>query len=96
MPRTVWTKLQSDPNGNWELHEGEAPFSISVTGGLTYDVRTDGGRTFVITPLVENPDPTTIITPDPDEISVEALAPLPNRPELFATPSVNTIIVEIA
>lgn len=51
MPRTVWTKLQSDPNGTWTRHQGETPFNIPATGGLAYDVSTDTDESFVITPL---------------------------------------------
>ncbi|WP_299964581.1 hypothetical protein [uncultured Roseobacter sp.] len=40
--------------------------------------------------------PTTVITPDPGEISVESLAPLPTVPNLSPQPTFNTIIVEIA
>lgn len=57
MPRTIWTKLQSDPNGNWTRHTGEPPFSIPATGGLAYDVRTDTDETFVITPQVTGTAP---------------------------------------
>ncbi|WP_299964584.1 hypothetical protein [uncultured Roseobacter sp.] len=53
MPRTIWTKLQSDPNGTWTQHQGEVPFSIPATGGLAYDVAADTGENFVITPTVE-------------------------------------------
>lgn len=51
MPRTVWTKLQSDPNGTWSRHEGEPPFSITALPERVYDVLTDTGENFVITPL---------------------------------------------
>ena len=51
MPRTIWTKLQSDPNGTWTRHEGDPPFSIPATGGLAFDVRADTSESFVITPI---------------------------------------------
>lgn len=50
MGRAIWTKLQSDPNGSWTRHEGDPPFSIPATGGLIYDVYTDAGDSFTITP----------------------------------------------
>ncbi|MEL6959406.1 MAG: hypothetical protein AAGL89_10690 [Pseudomonadota bacterium] len=58
MPRTIWTKRRSDPNGTWTRTEGEPPFDVSATGGDEYDVVTDTGETFVIVPEVEIVAPT--------------------------------------
>ncbi|WP_300064227.1 SwmB domain-containing protein [uncultured Roseobacter sp.] len=57
MPRTIWTKPQSDPNGNWTRHEGDPPFSIAAIGGVPYDVRTDTDESFVITPTASAAPP---------------------------------------
>lgn len=71
MPRTIWTKLQSEPNGTWSRHEGEPPFSILATPGLAHDVLTDTGESFVITPLeVTSTSVLSVTRNGPDSILV--------------------------
>lgn len=71
MPRTIWTKPQSEPNGMWRRHEGEPPFSIPAPAGVVYDVLTDTGESFVITPLTVTTSPALVVVPTgPDTISV--------------------------
>lgn len=74
MPRTIWTKLQSDPNGTWTRHEGDPPFSIPAVPGQAHDVLTDAGESFVVTPLEEIVTPVApvlaAVKTAPDAISV--------------------------
>ena len=70
MPRTVWTKLHSDPNGTWTRHEGEPPFSIPGTPGLLYDVLTDSGESFAITPQAAAGSALALTDSGPDMIEL--------------------------
>lgn len=71
MPRTIWTKPQSEPNGTWRRHAGDPPFSIPAPAGVVHDVLTDTGESFVITPLTVTTSPGLLVVPTgPDTISV--------------------------
>lgn len=75
MPRTVWTKLQFDPNGTWRRHEGEPPFSITALPEQAYDVLTDTGESFVITPLPAPVQPTlSLVQSGPNTLSITSSA----------------------
>lgn len=63
MPRTIWTKLLSEANGNWTRHEGEPPFTIPAVGGQTYDVQVDTGESLTITSLTNIVAPSLSGTP---------------------------------
>lgn len=70
----------------------------STASGATLYLSTELGPDIFTSSVAVVTDlaPTTVITPTPDTITIESLAPLPALPGLSPQPTFNTIIVENA